>query len=193
LSFIHLSSPLHGYQHYGQRPGSSLGLLPRLNCEDCPRRLRHLGGPPHCVASRQRPLRGPLSFLTGENLSMGKTKRNHSHDLYGTEDRRVRPAGMIRLVSSLVLLLVTFLGVACDLSESIPRRFYQLQGRPGFAIWPEDRPEDGREACKSRTDSESRRTDPDAVLSDSSPQSSLGPRVRSTISTGPTPEVFRRR
>ena len=67
-------------------------------------------------------------------------------------------------VSTLVFLLIPLLvQVACDASDSIPRSFYQLQGRPGFAIWPEDRPEDGREACRDRKDSELWRTDPDAV------------------------------
>jgi hypothetical protein len=71
---------------------------------------------------------------------------------------------MIRRASTLLFLLLPLLvGVACDASDSIPRSASQLQGRPGFAIWPEDRPEDGIESCRDRKDSETWRTDPDAV------------------------------
>jgi hypothetical protein len=107
--------------------------------------------------------------VTGRNSSPSrgsKTKRSHSDDLYGSGDTQGEklPGMRIRRASTTLLpLLLPFLVVACDTSESIPRSFYRLQGRPGFAIWPEDRPEDGREACRDRKDSEPWRTDPDAV------------------------------
>lgn len=63
----------------------------------------------------------------------------------------------------LFLFLPVVVGLACDPDDSIPSSAYRLQGRPGFAIWPENQPEDALEACRDREGSESWRTDPDDV------------------------------
>lgn len=58
---------------------------------------------------------------------------------------------------------MTFL-VAISCTEGPPGRSqYRWEGIHGFAIWPEDQPEDGLAACAQRTNQEAWRTDPGAT------------------------------
>ena len=58
-----------------------------------------------------------------------------------------------------ILALLSTATVACD-GDELGTGHYRWEGIRGFAVWPEDSPEDGLEACKSRLDVEPWRSDP---------------------------------
>jgi hypothetical protein len=66
---------------------------------------------------------------------------------------------LILLASAAVLLSL----VSCTREAPLGRGHYRWEGIQGFAIWPEDHPEDGLAACEERADDQAWRTDPGAT------------------------------
>jgi hypothetical protein len=62
-------------------------------------------------------------------------------------------------ITCMSLLLV---GISCT-EKPLGRGHYRWEGIHGFAIWPEDQPEDGLAACAQRVDDEPWRSDPGAT------------------------------
>jgi len=66
---------------------------------------------------------------------------------------------LILLASATVLLPF----MSCTQEAPLGRGHYRWEGIRGFAIWPEDHPEDGLAACEERADDQAWRTDPGAT------------------------------
>jgi hypothetical protein len=62
----------------------------------------------------------------------------------------------------IVCISLLLAGVACT-EKPLGRGHYRWEGIHGFAIWPEDQPEDGHAACAERVDEEAWRTHPGAT------------------------------
>ena len=93
--------------------------------------------------------------------------------------RRVR-----RLFAILALLAMTT--VSCT-DEDLGAGHYRWEGIRGFAVWPEDPPEAGLEACEARLDDEPWRNDP-ATAADRFVRTVLGWRQPSDLSLEQVPE-----
>jgi hypothetical protein len=61
-----------------------------------------------------------------------------------------------------IACLSFLVAISCT-EEPLSRGQYRWEGIHGFAIWPEDQPEDGLAACAQRTNQERWRTDPGAT------------------------------
>jgi hypothetical protein len=77
----------------------------------------------------------------------------------GTAALGIRFRPLILLASATALVAC----VSCTGEASLGRGHYRWEGIQGFAIWPEDHPEDGLAACEERVDAQAWRRDPTAT------------------------------
>jgi hypothetical protein len=85
-----------------------------------------------------------------------------------------------------LFVALLLIGVSCTQEELGPGH-YRWEGIRGFAIWPEDRPEDGWSACEERIQEEPWRADP-AATAHEFVSSVLGWRHPTDISESDVPE-----